>query len=606
MQLQGMFTARGWRVALAGMLALLAAGCSDTDDGGPDGGGPAMAAVGGVAAVGAPIVGGTITARCSGGQTFSATTGANGSYSIELPRTALPCALQVTGGTAGGVANALTFHSFATAAGTANLTPITDLAVAIASGMSPSAWFAAISANAPPQLRNLAQAAASVLRRLEDAGYSVPNGLNPVTTPFTATLANAYDQLLESLGAALRTAAMSYDQLLVQVVEEGDDFDPPEPPPPPGNDRVPGTVNPAMVGTYTLTYHQEAAGAPFTNLQQVPVTIGANNTLQIDGKTLTNPFNRKLNGSTSPHLPELIWIDTARNIEYALSDNQSGTFNEINVGDASRPQPAGFPFFLGQLRKPAVTVTIPSALNGNYTPRILQKSGPLNYTVGNNLPITIGSSSISVDNGKYLFQPSDEGYRVFNNTNSTIEPNYRVTKNKDATHVEDLIIYVNGDTIVAFKLELSELFNGGAAVSSLYVEPRPLPQNVLDFINLAKTKSPATLTVVQDDTGYNSGYPAKCSQMKLSMFTNGEGDGLSFTYFLQSGPQLDQYVDQEIYQASNTRYLENSGNKILAFSRNRISLRADGFVDSTALLGSSVKDRATNDPAQISAACPQG
>jgi len=52
-------------------------------------------------------------------------------------------------------------------------------------------------------------------------------------------------------------------------------------------------------------------------------------------------------GGDTPHLPEIIWLDPARGLEYALSGNQSGSFNEINLGDARQPQgPLGVSSFL--------------------------------------------------------------------------------------------------------------------------------------------------------------------------------------------------------------------------------------------------------------------
>ena len=70
--------------------------------GGGDGGGAApSASISGVAAVGAPIVGGTVNATCGGGVTRTATTSTAGTYSLSVPRAALPCAMRVSGGNRG-------------------------------------------------------------------------------------------------------------------------------------------------------------------------------------------------------------------------------------------------------------------------------------------------------------------------------------------------------------------------------------------------------------------------------------------------------------------------------------------------------------------------
>lgn len=614
MKRRGWLLSRGCRAVLAGMLALLAAGCSDKDDSGPGDGPAAMSVVGGVAAVGAPIVGGTITARCGGGQTFSTSSTATGSYSIELPSSALPCALQVTGGQVNGAANALTFHSFASAAGTTNLTPLTDLAVAIASGMTPSAWFAAISANAPPQLRNLANAAASLLERLEDAGYTVPGNLNPFTTPFTATLANAYDQLLESLGAALRAAAMSYDQLLVQVVADGADFDPPEPedeeePNPSPGDTTPGTVKNTIMGSYTLVFEKRADGSPFTDGQQVPVIVGSDNSLQIDGKTLRNPFNRTLPGGTSPHLPELIWRDEAKKLEYALSDNQSGNFNEINVADYSQTPRR----FLGQLDEPAPANGIPpqlQAIGGSYTQTVVESSGTFGSSnpLASSVTVLINQATgvIDIDGARFTLAPGGEGY-FFESAINTIEPSYRVLARHTDGNGLDLQIFIQGTTVAGFKLVRSrDLGNGGSAISNLVLEPRPLPQGLADMFTTLVAKSPITLTAVLDDPGYNSGY-TKCQKIELRAILVGQAPAqrLRYELYLLKPPAQPEFFETEVYSASFARYEEHNGNRRLSFTRATLVLRGDEAqnVDIESRLGNVLKDRATTDPAQISSNC---
>ncbi len=128
-----------------------------------------------------------------------------------------------------------------------------------------------------------------------------------------------------------------------------------------GSGTTPGTVNAALVTTYNLQFFASpdsvcpTAGCPFTDGQLVSLSITADGTLSLPGKQLTNAFYRNFNGV--PHLPEIIWLDSATNIEYALTDNEGGHFNEINVGNAANPQgPSGVPGFLGQLRAPMTGV----------------------------------------------------------------------------------------------------------------------------------------------------------------------------------------------------------------------------------------------------------
>ena len=139
----------------------------------------------------------------------------------------------------------------------------------------------------------------------------------------------------------------------------------------PNGDTTPATVHADLVGSYNLVYSQNAAGGPFAEGQMVTATVGSNSTLMINGKTLTNPFNRAYGGP--PNSFELIWWDEEDNIEYALSDNQNGSFNEINVGDASNAQANGIPGFLGQLKEDIgggsgpTNLELVTALAGNYS-----------------------------------------------------------------------------------------------------------------------------------------------------------------------------------------------------------------------------------------------
>lgn len=106
-------------------------------------GAPATGTLSGVAAVGKPILGGNISVICASGSVIiPTTTDQNGYYSISLHDQNLPCAVQVSGGTINGVANTTDYHSIATRAGTVNVTPLTDLLIAILTGSAtPSTWF---------------------------------------------------------------------------------------------------------------------------------------------------------------------------------------------------------------------------------------------------------------------------------------------------------------------------------------------------------------------------------------------------------------------------------------------------------------------------------
>lgn len=111
----------------------------------------------------------------------------------------------------------------------------------------------------------------------------------------------------------------------------------------------PATVNPDLAGDYLLTYFEATAGGPYTEGETVAVVIDADaGTLTLGGAlTLSEPFQRSLGGDLITS--EVSWKDAATGFEYALSFNDTGVFNEINVGDGNQLQANGFPLFLGQL-----------------------------------------------------------------------------------------------------------------------------------------------------------------------------------------------------------------------------------------------------------------
>ena len=85
--------------------------------------------------MGAAIVGGTVDAKCATGN-GSASTAADGSYTLTIDGGALPCSMRVTSADGGTV-----LHSAATGSGNnarANLTPATELAMAQLYGRSPA------------------------------------------------------------------------------------------------------------------------------------------------------------------------------------------------------------------------------------------------------------------------------------------------------------------------------------------------------------------------------------------------------------------------------------------------------------------------------------
>lgn len=256
---------------MAGVL-LAISGCGGGSSGGGSGGGttpPATTSLSGTAAVGAAIVSGTVSALCADGSGFTSavTTAANGSWSGTVPDGALPCVLTVSGGSP-----AITLRSYASQPGTINITPLTDLTLALATGLADGSW-AGNSANWPTT-SEVNEALDDLMVALGNGGYDVPGSGNPFTTGFV--IGDAWDQVLDQIGDAIDASggAIADYAALVNLIKDGnlDAFpDAPEDEPAPTCEYSAGMA--ALQATdYDWTFVKQsgsgAADALFVNAQE--------------------------------------------------------------------------------------------------------------------------------------------------------------------------------------------------------------------------------------------------------------------------------------------------------------------------------------------------
>ena len=223
------------------------------------------------------------------------------------------------------------------------------LAVNTAAGQSLAAWFAN-PANLPQVSGSLSTALAVLRSALNRAGYILPGtwtvgSAAPFSAPFDPNPAtDPYDALLEQLASGLASGTYEgYAAMLTAFVGGADLPDALEEEP---ASTQPATINALLAKPYALVFKQAGglgcgSSCSFTNNQAVGATVGTNGTLTIGGKTLAAPFNRR--SGNNFNTVEILWQDGQ--IVYALSNNQTGALNEINVervnGDAYE--------FLGQL-----------------------------------------------------------------------------------------------------------------------------------------------------------------------------------------------------------------------------------------------------------------
>ncbi len=187
--------------SLVAMLGTFLVGCgggsSSSGSSVDDGDNQSLATLSGRAAVGAPIAGATVSARCTDGSGFinGVTTDSNGSFSGRVESDSLPCALRVTGGS-----EEITLHSFSESSGTINITPLTDMIIALSSSVAPKAWFERDDRNA--LVANLELARREMIAALGDSSYELPDGeFDPFRTPFT--IGDTVDRVLDALWEAI-------------------------------------------------------------------------------------------------------------------------------------------------------------------------------------------------------------------------------------------------------------------------------------------------------------------------------------------------------------------------------------------------------------------
>lgn len=333
---------------LAAALVLGACGGSDSSDAPPS---ASTNTLSGTAAVGAPIVGGTVSVSCAGGGTLSTSTSSMGLWSVTTSGQTLPCAVQVSGGTIGvnGSVNSTPYHSIAVTFGTINITPLTDLIVANLTGTVPGIWFEGLKTS-PSGLKDIsATVVSSALGNVSTTlGMSTTLGsANPLTTEFSATSGNKYDDILEALAAAGSTHANLLSMAIQTVFNAPAGFNFATAYAAVVAANAPSTggggTTACASGETALTY---SGSGPYTNGQKVCFTASPT-ALTFSGKTLGNPT---VNTVVQAPYAAYAFSDSGYSYEVVLNN---GALYEINVSSSGQ--------FLGQFAAASVTVPNPPA-----------------------------------------------------------------------------------------------------------------------------------------------------------------------------------------------------------------------------------------------------
>ena len=183
---------------------------------------PASLSVSGTAATGAAIAAGVVTLKCVSGTSTAATTGVDGSFTIDVGSVTLPCVGRVDYKNAAGVAQQL--HTFIATAGTANITPMTELIVAnLISGTAVDAFdkFDATKAKVITATQ-LTAAIAAIKTYFGTLGLAVTEfPTDPIGTKFVAKNGSAVgdkvDALLDALAAKLLSSSLTLSNAVSAV-----------------------------------------------------------------------------------------------------------------------------------------------------------------------------------------------------------------------------------------------------------------------------------------------------------------------------------------------------------------------------------------------------
>ena len=184
---------------------------------------PAATKITGTAAVGAALGGATVQAKCATGS-GTATTAADGSFTLSIGGATRPCVLSVK------TPDGTTLHSVVEAGtGTtavANITPLTELVTASLAQGSTTAFFDQFDATAQAKLTSDNLTSATEAVRLVLTGVVDLTSVDPLKDPLVAAnganAGNAQDKLLDQLGDRLEASQTTLGELSSAVAANAD------------------------------------------------------------------------------------------------------------------------------------------------------------------------------------------------------------------------------------------------------------------------------------------------------------------------------------------------------------------------------------------------
>lgn len=270
----------------------------------------ATAPITGSAAVGAAVSGGVVNAKCASGSA-STTTATDGTFSLSTTGLTFPCMLEVTFGTP-----AQKLHSFASAAGRTNITPVTELVTALAFGNSalPSLYAAVTSDQLKLAAAALSGANQQALAALSAQSLTLPAGFDPIGGPLSPATGQSagdlHDQLLDRLQSNLGSNGQTLQTWVSSRV-------------------VPA---PAVTGNYAGTWNASYNGGAFSFL----ITQAGNN-LTLNNITQGLPSGQTSTGVLTGNTAVVTQNDFAASTSSTLTIINATTINAVQNSCTAKP-----------------------------------------------------------------------------------------------------------------------------------------------------------------------------------------------------------------------------------------------------------------------------
>jgi hypothetical protein len=384
---------RARRPLLAGLIALLSAcGGGDAVVNNTSQVPTATTTLEGTAATGAAIVGGVVLVKCASGNATSPITGSDGSFKVDLSNAVLPCLVKVSYKDASGAAQEL--HSLASTTGTLNVTPLTEMIVAAASGGAPSALFNAGASSLQAVIQKIPQAIATIKARLDSLGVDTTNlSKNPLNDGFKPAVGNATGDPADKVLDDLKTKLAGQGKTLKAISDEvaiGQTSNAPV-------TTTSTTTSSTSAGTSTATTTETSSTTPSTTTTTPSTTSTTATTPSTTSTTTTTPPTTSTTTTTPSVTPT---VSTTVTTTTGLPASTTGVGHTGNnqyakcLGDiSSNKTMAGI-----ELNWPTVLGAAYYQISGNHADAFLSGGRPLEAGSTNFFGITRTTTSF-VDTG---------------------------------------------------------------------------------------------------------------------------------------------------------------------------------------------------------------